>query len=471
MIPTMTANLKNGLITVAIGLIICFIPVPDGLNPHAWHLLAIFVATIIGFILQPLPIGAVAFIALAVAASLKVLTPHEILAGFGDETIWLIVSAFLFAKGFIKTGLGRRIAYRIMGAIGDSSLKLGYAMVLSDLVIAPATPSNTARAGGILYPVVRSLSTAFDSEPGESSRRIGSYLMMTTFQGNCITSAMFLTAVAPNSIVAAMALQTANVHLGWGTWAMAAVVPGLIGIALTPWLLYRLYPPEIIKTPQAREIARSELQNMGPISRGEMIVAAVFMLALALWTTSGITGLSATVVAMIAVGIMLVGQAITWQDVLEEKGAWDTLVWMGALISLASALTHLGLIGWFAKLVEARLTGIPWMIALAVLLLAYMYSHYAFASLSAHVTAMYAAFLAIAVATGAPPFLAAMGLGVISALFGSLTHFATGPAPIYFGAGYIPQGTWWRLGFIMSVVNLLVFIGIGGLWWKLIGLW
>lgn len=274
----MNVHLKHGLITIGIGLLIWFIPVPAGLHPQAWQLLAIFVATIVGFILQPLPIGAVAFIALAVAATLKVLTPHQVLAGFGDDTIWLIVSAFLFAKGFIKTGLGRRIAYRIMGAIGDSSLKLGYALVLSDLVIAPATPSNTARAGGILYPIVRSLASAFDSEPGDSSRRIGAYLMTTTFQGNCITSAMFLTAVAPNSIVAAMALQTANVHLSWGTWALAASLPGLISLALTPWLLYKLYPPEIDKTPEAKEIARTELANMGPVSRGELIVAGVFLL-------------------------------------------------------------------------------------------------------------------------------------------------------------------------------------------------
>ncbi|MCX8110003.1 MAG: anion permease [Syntrophorhabdaceae bacterium] len=467
----MKNKLKNSLITIAIGLMIWFIPVPKGVTSQAWHLLAIFAATIVGFILQPLPIGAIAFISLTITATLKVLTPHEALAGFGDDTIWLIVSAFLFAKGFIKTGLGRRIAYRIMGAIGDSSLKLAYALVFSDLVISPATPSNTARAGGILYPIVRSLASAFDSEPGKDPRRIGAYLIKTVFQGNCITSAMFLTAVAPNSIVASMALQTANIQLGWGTWALAALLPGLIGIAFTPWLLYRLYPPEIKKTPEAKEIARAELTKMGPISRGEILVAGVFLLALLLWTTSSITGLSATVTAMIAVGIMLIGGAITWQDVLEEKGAWDTLVWMGTLISLASALTHLGLIKWFADLVAAKLTGIHWMIALILLLLAYMYSHYAFASLSAHVTAMYAAFLAVAIGEGAPPFLSAMGLGVISSLFGCLTHFATGPAPIYFGSGYVPQGTWWRLGFIMSVVNLIIFIGIGGLWWKMIGLW
>lgn len=467
----MNKNLRNGLIAIGVGLIIWLLPIPAGLKAPAWKLFAIFVATILGFILQPLPIGAIAFISLGLTGLLGIVKPADILTGFGNTTMWLIVSAFLFAKGFVKTGLGRRIAYQIMGAIGDSSLKMAYAMVLSDLVISPATPSNTARGGGILYPIVRSLSGAFDSEPGPSARKIGAYLMTTTFQGNCITSAMFLTAVAPNSLVAALAFQTAKVQLSWGTWALAGVVPGLIALALAPYIIYKLYPPEITETPQAKEIAKVEIAKMGPVSYAEKVVAATFITALLLWSTSGYTQIDATVAAIVCVGIMLLGKALEWQDVLEEKGAWDTLIWMGGLISLASALSSLGLIGWFAKLVGASLVGFSPMVALGILLVVYMYSHYAFASLSAHVTAMYAAFLAVAVAAGAPPFLAAMSLGVISALYGSLTHYATGPAPIFFGAGYVSQGDWWKIGFIMSVLNMIIFIGIGAFWWKAIGLW
>jgi DASS family divalent anion:Na+ symporter len=397
--------------------------------------------------------------------------PADVLSGFGNTTIWLIVSAFLFAKGFIKTGLGRRIAYMIMRAIGDSSLKLGYAMVLSDLVVSPATPSNTARAGGILFPIVRSLCSAFDSEPGPSARKIGSYLMKTTFQGNVITSGLFITSMAPNSLVVALAAQTAGIKISWGTWALAAILPGLLCIAIVPYLIYKMYPPEITHTPEAKVLAGKEIEKMGPMTRSEKVVAGVFVLALALWATASFTKLDATMVAMVCCGIMLIGQAITWNDVTEEKGAWDTLVWMGALMSLAGALNKQGLIGWFAKLVAGALAGVPWWLALGVLMLAYLYSHYAFASISAHVTAMYAAFLAVAVAAGAPPFLAAMSLGVLSAVMCGLTHYATGPAPIYFGAGYITQGDWWRIGFILSVVNSVFFIGVGGTWWKVLGLW
>lgn len=467
----MHSKLVRGLITIACALAIWFSPIPTGVKPAAWHLLAIFVATIIGFILQPLPIGGVAFISVTMAALTGVLKPAETLSGFSNTTIWLIVSAFLFAKGFIKTGLGRRIAYVIMSKIGDSSLKLGYALVLSDLVVAPATPSNTARAGGIIFPIARSLASAFNSEPGPTARRIGAYLMKTEFQGDAITAAMFMTACAPNPLIVLLAAQTLNINISWGMWAAAAAVPGVLSLALVPYLLYKLYPPELKKTPEAKQLARDELAKMGPMSWGEKVVAGVFILALILWSTAQYTKLDATIVAMFGVGLMLATRVIDWKDVTEEKGAWDTLVWMGSLIGLATYLSKLGLIPWFAKMVGASIAGIPWLPALALLMVIYMYSHYGFASLAAHVTAMYAAFIAVAVAAGAPPYLAALSLAFISNLFAGLTHYATGPAPIYFGAGYIDQGTWWRLGFILSVVNLVIWIGVGSMWWHVLGLW
>ena len=466
------SNIQKGMLTVLVGIVLWFMPVPAGLKPQAWHMFAIFVATIIGFILHPIPIGGVALIAVGLTGFLKVLKPGEALSGFGNATIWLIVGAYMFAKGFIKTGLGRRIAYVIMSKIATSSLKLGYSLAITDFIVSPATPSNTARGGGILYPIVRSLCTAFQSEPDDgTSKRIGNYLMLSTFECNCITSALFLTSVAPNLLVAKLAKDVTGLEITWGAYALATIVPGIIALIITPYLVYKLATPELTQTPEAPKLAKAELEKMGPMSGAETTVLIAFLAALAMWATTSLTGLNATMIALVCIGFMLVRGALEWNDIITEKGAWDTLVWMGGLMSLATGLAKLGFIKWMSAGIAGSLKGIDPMTTLIILCLINMYVHYAFASLSAHVSAVYAAFLAVAVAAGAPPMLSAIALGVETGLMGCLTHYATGPSPIFFGSGYISQGQWWKVGFICSILFLICFLGIGPLWWKMIGIW
>ena len=465
-------NFQKGMFTILVGIVLWFIPVPEGLKPAAWHMFAIFVATIIGFILHPIPIGGVALIAVGLTGFLKVLKPAEALSGFGNATIWLIVGAYMFAKGFIKTGLGRRIAYVIMSQIATSSLKLGYSLAITDFIVSPATPSNTARGGGILYPIVRSLCTAFQSEPDDGTRkRIGNYLMLSTFECDCITSSLFLTSVAPNLLVAKLAKDVTGLDITWGTYALATILPGIIALIITPYLVYKLATPELTHTPEAPQLAKDELQKMGPMSSAETTVLIAFLAALAMWATTSFTGLNATMIALVCIGFMLVRGALEWNDIITEKGAWDTLVWMGGLMSLATGLAKLGFVKWIATGISGSLKGIDPMTTLLILCLINMYVHYAFASLSAHVSAVYAAFLAVAVAAGAPPMLSAIALGVETGIMGCLTHYATGPAPIYFGSGYITQPEWWKVGFICSILFLICFLGIGPMWWKMVGLW
>jgi DASS family divalent anion:Na+ symporter len=468
----LSKNAWRGIAVVCIGLALWFVPVPAGLKPAAWHLFAIFVATIVAFIFPPLPLGAIGLISLCVTALAGVVKIGDLLIGaFGNTTVWLVVSAFLFAKGLIKTGLGRRIAYTLIRAIGDNSLKVAYALTFSDLIIAPATPSNTARAGGVLFPITKSLCLAYDSQPGPTARRIGAYLMQSVFQGNAVTSAMFMTAMAANPLVATLASKTLNIEISWGLWALAASVPGLVSLLFIPYFLMKIYPPELKETPQIKDLAAAELAKMGPTTKAEKAMMAIFILALVLWATATITKLDATLVALSCIGLMLVCQVLEWQDIVEEKAAWDTLWWLGSLVALSGFLAKLGFIPWFAKAAGAAVAGINWIPALLVLAVIYMYAHYGFASLTAHVTAMYAAFAAICVAAGAPKYLVALILAYFSNLCANLTHYATGPAPIYFGAGYVDQGTWWKLGFVVSVVNMIIWIVIGGAWWKVLNLW
>lgn len=459
--------------SLAVGVALWVIPPPDGVDIRAWHLLAIFVATIVGIITNPYPMGVVAMFGIAATSLSGTLTIEQSVSGFGERVIWLIVIAFFISRGFIKTGLGARIAYLFMAAFGQTSLGLAYSLVAADLTLAPAMPSNTARAAGVFFPIVGSIARSYGSHPTDgTARAIGAFLMKASYQGTVITSAMFVTAMAANPIIVRLA-GDAGVQLTWGGWAQAAIVPGLVSLTVMPWVLYRVYPPSIRETPGARELARTQLREMGPLKRGEWTMLATFVLLLCLWIFGAPLGLdgTGTTAAFIGLSLLLLSGTLTWDDVLQEQGAWNTLVWISTLVMMANYLNELGLVPWFATTMGGMVEGIGWVPALLALSLVYFYSHYFFASNTAHVVAMYAAFLTIAIAAGAPPALAALVLAFFSNLFAGLSHYGTGPAPVFFGAGYVELGAWWQLGALISVVNIVIWTVIGGLWWRVIGLW
>lgn len=469
----MNKKQRNGFITILVGAIIWVSPVPADVSVLAWHLMALFVATVLGFILQPLPIGAVAFISVTFAVLSGLLKVGDALAGYGNSTIWLIVCAFLYSRGFIKSGLGKRIAFRIIHAIGKSALSLGYAIALSELVISPATPSATARGGGIMYPIVRSLAGALGSEPGATAKKIGTYLMQVGYHCDAVTCTMFVTSMAGNPLCVALAAKTLGVEVTWMGWASAAIVPGLISLLLVPFVMLKLTKPELVSIPNAKRLAEKELREMGPMSNSEKYLTVVFLGSLFFWATSSIIHVGATAVAMAAVCIMIILDVICWKDVISEKGAWDAMFWMGSLMTLASALAKSGIIKWMAGNAGAMISsiGLGWVGSALILLLFYTYIHYCFASVTARISALYAAFIAVSVAVGAPPLLTAIVFGIFADVPISLTHYGNGCAPIYFGGDYVTQGEWWRNGFIMTTITTIIYLTIGAAWWKIIGLW
>ena len=458
-------------IAVGLGAVIWVIPAPDGVTSAAWHLFAIFVATIVGLVLEPLPMGAVALLGIAAATLTRTLSIDEALSGFSNRIMWLVVIAFFLSRGFIKTGLGARIAYSFVNLLGRRTLGLGYSMMATELVLAPVIPSNTARGASVMYPIVRSVAEAFDSRPGDGTeRRIGAFLIMSSFQGNLITSAMFLTAMAANPLAAQMAADL-GIEITWLGWAVAASVPGLASLLVVPLVLYRISPPEIKETPGAPRMAREKLAAMGRMNRGEWIMLATLALLLLLWIFGRPLNIHSTIAALTGLCLLLITGVLNWEDILSERAAWDTFIWLSTLVMMASQLSELGLVAWYSETIAGLFAGVGWLPAFLALCLIYFYSHYFFAGNTAQISSMYAAFLGAAVSLGAPPLLAALVLAFFSNLSGGMTHYGTGPAPVLYGAGYIPLAGWWRLGAIVSVVNIVIWLGIGSLWWKLLKIW
>jgi divalent anion:Na+ symporter, DASS family len=478
------------------GLSIALMTPPDGIKPESWRLLAIFVATIIGSILRPLSGSAMVLLGITALAltrsmplsdaairtlsnpndlkAIETLRLKSILGGYADPVVWLVLAAFFMSRGMIKTGLGRRIALLFIRAIGHKSLGLGYALVGTDMLLATVIPSNGARSGGITFPIAKSIAEAYDSRPGDTARKLGAFLMVFIYQCEVIICAMFLTGQAGNLVIQRLAAQTTNgaVDLSYSRWMLGGIVPGLVSMAVTGVLLYRLFPPEIRQTPGATEFAQTELDKMGAVSFHEKLMLGVFVMVGLLWgTTNWLHSIDYSVVALLGISALLLAQVLTWSDVMAERDAWDVFIWYGGMVRMAEALGETGITKKFAEVSASFTAGWKWGAALAALALIYFYAHYGFASITAHASAMFVPFLVVVIAAGAPPYLAVLVLTFFSNLSAGLTHYGTTPGPIFFGTGYVKQQTWWKYGLIASVPNIVVWSTIGLLWWKILGWW
>ncbi|HEX4748833.1 MAG TPA: DASS family sodium-coupled anion symporter [Bryobacteraceae bacterium] len=452
------------------GLILYFVPIAS-LNADQRHLLAFFVATIISLVVQPMAMGACILTALTVVVLTGTLSPAVALGGFADQTVWLIFTAFLFSRAVTDTRLGARVAYLFIRRFGRSALTLSYSIAFSDLVLAPFVPSDTARGGGIISPIARSVAGALGSEPGTNSGRMGGFLVLVAFHTTYVASAMFLTGMASNPLMADFGLKIAHVEMTWIRWFVGAIVPGAISILLVPVLLYRMYHPAMTNTQAARDHAREQLDDMGPPSQRERRLGVIMLLVMCGWITSPWHHIPNAFIALAGVSAILITRVLAWNDLLGEKKAWDALIWFAPLIMMAGELNKRGVIQVLSQSMFHFSRLLPWSLALIFLVAAYLYVHYGFASMTAHITALYPGFLLAALASGAPPLLAALMLAYFSNLNAGLTHYGTGSAPVYFGLGYVSQATWWKIGFLISIVTLFIWVGIGMLWWRVIGYW
>ncbi|KAK8568336.1 hypothetical protein V6N13_106259 [Hibiscus sabdariffa] len=474
--PPQGAKILPFVISISIGLIVRFlVPRPVEVTLQAWQLLSIFLSTIAGLVLSPLPVGAWAFLGLTVSIVTRTLSFTTAFSAFTNEVIWLIVISFFFARGFVKTGLGDRIATYFVKWLGKSTLGLSYGLTLSEALIAPAMPSTTARAGGVFLPIIKSLSLSAGSRPGDSSsRKLGSYLVQSQFQASGNSSALFLTAAAQNLLCLKLAEELGIIVLNpWVSWFKAASLPALVSLLLTPLILYKLYPPEIKDTPDAPATAAKKLEQMGPVTRNEWIMVGTMLLAVTLWVCGDTIGIPSVVAAMIGLSILLLLGVLDWDDCLSEKSAWDTLAWFAVLVGMAGQLTSVGIVSWMSGCVAKVLQSLSlsWPAAFVVLQASYFFIHYLFASQTGHVGALYSAFLAMHSAAGVPGVLAALALAFNTNLFGALTHYSSGQAAVYYGTGYLELPDLFKMGFVMAIVNAIIWGGVGALWWKFLGLY
>ncbi len=454
------------LLSLVLGVVIWFSPVPGPLSAQAWHLFAIFAATIFSVVSGALSILLAAIIALVVSVFSGTVEPDVAYSGFSQGFILLIVVAFLVGRGVVNSGLGARIGYLLVRAFGKSSLGLAYSMVATDALIAPAFPSNTARSG-VLYPIVYSLAQNSGSLPWEESRhRIGAYLMMTSMAGLGLSSGLWLTAMAANPIGVAMAADY-GVELDFGRWLLASSVPTLTAMVVVPWVLYKVFPPQMKQTPGAPVAAAAALEELGAMSGHEWITLATFATMVVGWALSGTLGLDPTAVAFLGLAVLMLGGIFTLDDIKASGDALETLIWFSILYVLSSELDRLGFMQFVGDLLATHIGGFSWPVIYVLSVLLYVLIHYLFVSQTAHLLALFGVFIGMS-QPDVPVELMAMMLLLATNFFSVLTPQASSCNVIFVGSGYLVGREVYRYGGIATGVCLLIYLIVGTPWIMLV---
>lgn len=453
------------------------IPHPAGLPACSWYYFAVFTATIVGLVIEPVPgavVGLLSVIVISVLSPYVLFSPQELsspgfnypveafkwaVSGFANDTVWLIFSAFMFALGYEKTGLGQRISLLLVKLMGRRTLTLGYAVAIADLILAPFTPSNTARSAGTIYPVIKNLPPLYGSYPGEASAgRIGSYLMWVSVCATCVTSTMFLSALAPNLLASALIEQQTGVLIKWSDWFFAMLPVGVVLWFATPWLAYYIYPPEVKVNNEVPLWAEKRLAELGRLTSRELRLICFVILALVLWVGFS-DKVDPAVSSLIVIALMLLTGVISWDDIISNKSAWNTFFWFATLVALASGLTRVGFVSWLGELIVSHINHVDGDYVLITLVVLYFFIHYFFASGTAHVTALIPLIMAIAMQVPGVNITAfSLFLCGTQGIMGIITPYATGPSPVYYGSGYLPSADYWRLGAVFGIIYLLIYL-------------
>ncbi len=452
-------------------LLMFMIPPPEGLTVLGWKMAALFVTAILGLVLKPFPIP-IMVLAVIVLSSIFLGNIKDVLRGYSSTTLWTIFAALSLSTAITTTGLGKRIAFHLIRRMGGTTLGLGYVLAFLDLIVSPCTPSVVARSGSIVYTVAESISRALDSTPGDSARKIGSFLMMNAYLNTKSTAYIFLTACTPNLLVLPFMQSILKLEVTWMTWFYAASLPGIVTLLLTPLVIYIVYPPEL-KRVNKKEIAEAGLAELGPMTWREKVLVVIFCSALAGWIIGSFFKVDAAVVAMTAMAATILTGVMSWDDLRKSKGAWDILIWFGGVLGLADALSKAGFFVWLGKFIAGHLgfVGDNATVALIVIILLSVIIRYFIVSGSAYAVAMIPVFFTVGTALGVSP--GALGYSLaFSAVYGSgLTHYGSAPGPIIFGANYVSLKEWWSVGAVVVAMIFLVQITLGFTWWKYLGLY
>lgn len=426
-----------------------------GLPFTSQALFFIFVSTIVSVVLGGVRMGPATFVAVAMLIFFNILPFKEATFGFSHSTPWLVFCAFCFCRAFTKSGLGQYLAMFLQRRSKGNTKSFLYHVVALDFVAAPFIPSNAARAGSTSIPVLMNILHFL--KKNKKQEAVGVYLVLTTFLGTLIASALFLTGTAPNLLALSLAKSVAGIHVNWMEWFIYMLAPSLIMIVLVMLVVPRLLGVNTNDLPSVN----LGHEKKGQLSKNARKILFVFTGVLFLWVFGGQWGISAVQTAFLGVAVLLLCGVLSWQDIIENQNAWDNLFWYGTFVSMATALSNQGIFSKIGVIMNAHLSGLSPETVYIVGSFIFFFAHYMFAGIGPYVVSFFPIFLLMFLEKGVPPLVATVGLGGCATLSAMLTHYGSTLTPLFWGLNAVTVKVWWRVGACLGILCYVVTTACG----------
>lgn len=461
-------------IALAVFCLIALMPLPTGLSAQGQMALAIFALALVLWVSQSIPPYATSLVAMILLILTNTWGEAQVIGVFGQDVIWLMVSAFILTSAMMKAGLARRLALGMVTTFGSRSKWALLSMIVVNGILAFLVPSTTARAG-LMLPIVLVLAEVYGAKPGHS--KFGASLMIQELQSNNIFTSGILTATTCNVMAVGFIKQLGGQEVFYTDWLFASFPVALISMVMA-WLLGLIFFKPEFDTPQGKglDVLRGELKSMGKLTANEWKVAVIFVVTVFLWVTDrwhvGWWGFQ---ISTVAVGIVAAALCflpgigfLTWK---ETKIPWDLMIFSCGAYAAGLALESSGAASWMMNGIFAatNIKSMSFFGAYAIVIIVAMFSHMVFTSKNVRTAIVIPVVIVLAKQMGFSP----MSLALPAAF--TMTWSITLPPNckpnlIFFGTGQFTITQQLVYGLLVCVIGCALMILAGPTWFSLVGI-